>query len=130
MSSARRERRETEKKTPPLEPKKSMLSRGIVPTPKEALSLRQALELSNIYLENAYRATDHDVALVLCHDAEFALTQAKNANKKHPIQPGDAEYQSLRGGVAAAYIDLGKLLEKQGFQAVAQAICKKAEKWG
>ncbi|KAK3810112.1 MAG: hypothetical protein J3Q66DRAFT_443674, partial [Benniella sp.] len=106
-----------------------MLSRSIVPTPKDGLSLRQALALSHVYLENAYRTTDHDMALVLCHDAEFALTQAKNANKRHPLPPEDPEYKSLRDGVATAYIDLGKLLEKQGFQAIAQAICKKAEKW-
>ncbi|KAF9355436.1 hypothetical protein BGX34_010485, partial [Mortierella sp. NVP85] len=107
-----------------------MLSRSIVPTPKDGLSLRQALALSQVYLENAYRTTDHDIALVLCHDTEFALTQAKNANKRHPLPPGDPEYKNLRDGIASAYIDLGKLLEKQGFSAVAQAICKKAEKWG
>jgi hypothetical protein len=107
-----------------------MLSRSIVPAPKSALSLKQALELSNFYLESAYRTTDHDIALVLCHDAEVALSQAKSANKKVATHPGDVEYQMLRDGVAAAYIDLGKLLESQGCQDVAQAICKKAEKWG
>ncbi|KAF9350015.1 hypothetical protein BGX34_001454, partial [Mortierella sp. NVP85] len=92
-----------------------MLSRSIVPAPKNALSLHQALELTHLYLENAYKTTDRDIALLLCHDAEVALTQAKNANKKIHTRPGDTDYQVLRDGVAAAYIDLGKLLERQGY---------------
>jgi hypothetical protein len=107
-----------------------MLSRSIVPAPKSALTLLQALELTNVYLENAYRTTDSNIALVLCHDAEGALSQAKNANKKHPIHPKDPEHQMLHDGMAAAYIDLGKLLERQGYQAESQVIRKKAEKWG
>jgi len=107
-----------------------MLSRSIVPAPKNALSLHQALELTHLYLENAYKTTDHDIALLLCHDAEVALTQAKNANKKIHTRPGDTDYQVLRDGVAAAYIDLGKLLERQGYPDVGEALCKKAEKWG
>ena len=107
-----------------------MLSRSIVPAPKNALSLHKALELTHLYLENAYKTTDHDIALLLCHDAEVALTQAKNANKKIHPRPGDTEYQVLRDGVAAAYIDLGKLLERQGYPDVGEALCKKAEKWG
>ncbi|KAF9361829.1 hypothetical protein BGX34_006876, partial [Mortierella sp. NVP85] len=107
-----------------------MLSRSIVPAPKSALSLHQALELTNLYLENAYKATDQDIVLVLCHDAENALSQVKNANKRASSHVEDAEYQTLRKGVATAYIDLGKLLEGQGYQDVAQTFCKKAVKWG
>jgi len=51
-----------------------MLSRSIVRAPKSALSLQQALELTNLYLENVYRTTDNDMALVLCHDEEVALS--------------------------------------------------------
>ncbi|KAF9352290.1 hypothetical protein BGX34_012226, partial [Mortierella sp. NVP85] len=101
-----------------------------VPSHLSALSLRQALELSNIYLENAYRTTDNDIALVLCHEAEVALSQTKNASKKSPVHPNDDGHQALRKGVAAAYIDLGKLLGKWGYQDEAQAVCKKAERWG
>ncbi|KAK3823242.1 MAG: WD40-repeat-containing domain protein [Benniella sp.] len=107
-----------------------MLSRSIVPAPKSALTLHQALELTNVYLENAYRAMDSNIALVLCHDAEVALSQAKSANKKHPIHPKDPEHRMLYDGMTAAYIDLEKLLERQGYQAESQAIRKKAEKWG
>jgi tetratricopeptide (TPR) repeat protein len=107
-----------------------MVFRNIVPSHLNALSLQQALELSNIYLENAYGTADPDIALVLCHETEVALSQAKSANKKYPAHPKDTGHQSLRDGVAAAYIDLGKLMEKQGYRDEAQAICKKAEKWG
>ncbi|KAF9347363.1 hypothetical protein BGX34_003200 [Mortierella sp. NVP85] len=101
-----------------------------VPWHLSALSLKQALELTNLYLENAYRTADHDIALVLCHEAEAALSQAKSANKKIHAPPGDTHYQVLRDGVAAAYIDLGKLLERQGHPDLAHSICKKSEKWG
>ncbi|KAG0243760.1 hypothetical protein BGX31_010229 [Mortierella sp. GBA43] len=107
-----------------------MLFRNIVPTPKGTLSLHQALELCNIYLENAYKSADHDIALILCHDAEAALSQVKGANKRRSADPKDVGYKALREGVATAYIDLGKLLENRGYQSEAQAIRKKAEKWG
>jgi hypothetical protein len=107
-----------------------MLSRRIVPVPKGALSLQQALDVCNIYLENAYRTTDQIIALVLCHDAEVALSQAKSASKKITSHPGDGEYHALRNAMASAYIDLGKLLESQGYQGEAQEFYKKAEKWG
>ncbi|KAK3810186.1 MAG: hypothetical protein J3Q66DRAFT_404948 [Benniella sp.] len=91
----------------------------------------QALELTNLYLENAYKtADDDDIALLLCHDAELALFQVKNANKKIYAPPGDTNYQVLRDGVAAAYADLGKLLERKGYLEVTYVICKTAEKWG
>jgi hypothetical protein len=107
-----------------------MLFRSVVPAPKHALSLQQALELTNLYLENAYKAVDDDIALLLCHDAEVALSQAKSANKELHPQPGDINYQALRDGVAVAIIDLGKLLERQGYAGAAHTIYKKAEKWG
>lgn len=107
-----------------------MVFGNIVPSHLSALSLERALELGNMYLENAYKTRDNDIALVLCHETEIALTQAKSANKKYPGHPKDVKYQDLRKGMAVAYIDLGKLLERQGYQGEAQAICKKAEKWG
>ena len=107
-----------------------MLSRSIVPAPKGPLLLQQALELSNLYLECAYKTMDHDIALLLCHDAEVALSLAKKANKITVIHPSNAAYQALRRGVATAYIDLGKLLERQGYPDEAQMICKKAVNWG
>jgi hypothetical protein len=102
----------------------------IVPSRLGALSLKQALELANLYLENAYKIADRDIALVLCQEAEVALSQAKSANKKTHAPPEGIHYQVLRDGIAAAYIDLGKLLKQQGYPDEGHSICKKAEKWG
>jgi hypothetical protein len=107
-----------------------MVFRNIVPSHLSALSLQQSLELTNMYLANAYSTKDNDLALVLCHDAEIALSQAKSASKEYPAHPKDTRYQMLREGVAAAFIDLGRLMERQGYQEKARTICKKAEKWG
>ncbi|KAF9925808.1 hypothetical protein BGZ65_007563, partial [Modicella reniformis] len=107
-----------------------MLRSTIVPSRLGVLSLQQSLELTNVYLENAYKTTDHNIALVLCHDAEASLSQAKIAARKNRIHPKDSANQVLREGIIAAYIDLGKLLETQGYQVEAEMICKKAEKWG
>ncbi|KAF9354086.1 hypothetical protein BGX34_011228 [Mortierella sp. NVP85] len=107
-----------------------MVFGSVVPSHLSTLSIKQALELSSLYLENAYKAVDHDIALVLCHEAEAALSQAKSASKKLHIQPGDIEYQSMRDGIATAYVDLYKLLERQGHPDVAHAISKKGAKWG
>ncbi|KAG0219718.1 hypothetical protein BGX31_011173, partial [Mortierella sp. GBA43] len=107
-----------------------MLFRGIVPAPKGALSLQQALELCNIYLDGAFKTADRDTALTLCHDAEVVLFQAKNAAKDHPEHLKNEGYQAMRNGIAAAYIDLGKLLEFQGYGDKAGLVRKKSEKWG
>ncbi|KAG0220789.1 hypothetical protein BGX31_010532, partial [Mortierella sp. GBA43] len=85
-----------------------------VPSLLGTLSLQQALELTNVYLENAYKMKDPRIALVLCHNAEVALSQAKKANKKYKALPDDTECQSLYQGVAMAFIDLGKYLERRG----------------
>ncbi|KAF9995542.1 hypothetical protein BGZ65_008819, partial [Modicella reniformis] len=76
------------------------------------------------------KTKDQDVALVLCHDAETSLSQAKATTNKFPNRLNDAENQDLRDGVVSAYIDLGKFLEVHGYREEAQAICKKAGKWG
>ncbi|KAF9997522.1 hypothetical protein BGZ65_006899, partial [Modicella reniformis] len=102
----------------------------IVPSPKSPLSLQQILELSNIYLENAFKATDHDIVLILCHDAEAALAQVKSSSKKILIHSEDSEEQALREGVATAYIGLGKLLDNQGYPDEAQTLYEEAEKLG
>ncbi|KAF9982350.1 hypothetical protein BGZ65_002957, partial [Modicella reniformis] len=104
---------------------------GIVPAHLGVLSQLEALELTNIYLENAYKTGHKAIALALCHDAKTSLSQVKNNNtKKHPNHLNNAADQALRESVASAYIDLGKLLNGHGYQVEAQAICKKAEKWG
>jgi hypothetical protein len=96
---------------------------NIVSSPRASLSSRKALELANIYLEGAFNSTDPDIAMVLCHDTEVSLTQAKKSvkNDKSP---------TVANGIATAYIGLGKLLESRGHISGAQASFKKAEKLG
>jgi hypothetical protein len=81
------------------------------------------LDLANIYLEHAGKAQDPEIALVLCHDTEVSLFQAKRAAKH-------AEDPTLRHGIATAYIGLGRVLDGQRREAEAKAIYKKAEKLG
>jgi len=94
-----------------------------ISSPLGSLSPQKALELANVYLENAYKATDPDIALVLCHDTEVSLFQAKKATKH-------TKDQIMTEGIATAYIDLSKLLEKHGHGNESRIICKKGEKLG
>jgi hypothetical protein len=107
-----------------------MLSRNNVPAFKGVLSLHQALEVSNVYLEGAFRSTDRDIALLLCHDANAVLIHAKDADRDFPDHLKDTRYQIWRSGIAAAYIDLAMLLEFLGYSDKAEPIRKKAVKWG
>ncbi|KAG0220787.1 hypothetical protein BGX31_010530, partial [Mortierella sp. GBA43] len=107
-----------------------MVFSSTIPSYISTLSLQQALELTNVYLENAYRVNDPDIALVLCHDAEVALSQAGEASRNHIAHSTDTAYQKLCQGVAAAFIDLGRFLDRRGYQEEAMVICKKAERWG
>ncbi|KAK3807633.1 MAG: hypothetical protein J3Q66DRAFT_374382 [Benniella sp.] len=100
-----------------------MVFGGIVSSPRGNLTSQQSLELANVYLENATRATDPNIALVLCHDTEVSLSQAKRT-----VNHSDGK--SVREGIATAYIDLGKLLRSRGHHREAQASYKKAGKLG
>jgi hypothetical protein len=95
----------------------------IVSSPRGSLSLKQSLDLANIFLENANREQDPDLVLVLCHEAEVSLSQTKKTAKY-------AEDQTMRHGIAATYVGLGRLLASRGYQKEAQGIYKKAEKLG
>ncbi|KAK3809454.1 MAG: WD40-repeat-containing domain protein [Benniella sp.] len=100
-----------------------MVFSSIVSSPRGTLSPRQALKLANVYLENACHADDADIALVLCHDTEVSLYQAKKAVKR-------AEDQYMIKEIATAYIDLGNLLERRGHGNEAKVSYKKAGKLG
>jgi hypothetical protein len=100
-----------------------MIFGGIVSSPRASLSPQKALELANIYLETAFNATDSDIALVLCHDTEESLSQARRS-VKHDKNP------TVIKGIATAYIGLGKLLESRGHVGGAQESFKKAGKLG
>jgi hypothetical protein len=100
-----------------------MVFGSVVTSPLGSLSPQQALELANVYLENAYNARDSDIALVLCRDTEVSLFQAKKASK-------NANNQVVVEGIASTYIDLSRLLESHGYGTEAKTICKKGEKLG
>ncbi|KAK3807796.1 MAG: WD40-repeat-containing domain protein [Benniella sp.] len=99
-----------------------MVFGGIISSPRSSLSAQQSLEMANAYLENATKATDPDIMLVYCHDIEVSLSQAKKGTN-HDVP-------TVREGIAAAYIDLGRLLQGRGHNREAQASFKKAEKLG
>jgi hypothetical protein len=93
-----------------------------VSSPRGSLSLQQTLNLANIYLENAKSVQDPDIALVLCHDAEVSLTQARKG-ARHAEDPITSD------SIATAYISLGRVLNSRGHTNEAMASYKKAEKW-
>ncbi|KAF9359866.1 hypothetical protein BGX34_008096, partial [Mortierella sp. NVP85] len=95
---------------------------NVISSPRGHLTLQQSLDLANIYLEHAGKVADPDIILVLCHDTEVSLLQAKKASKHAD--------QSVRHGIASAYIELGNVLEKQGRSTEAKAIFKKVKKLG
>ncbi|KAG0219562.1 hypothetical protein BGX31_011258 [Mortierella sp. GBA43] len=95
----------------------------LVSSPRSNLSLGQSLELANIYLENARRVQDPDIALALCHDTEATLSQAKKSVKR-------TDDQASRRGLAMTYIGLGKAMEIRGHHNEAQESFKKAERLG
>ncbi|KAF9344701.1 hypothetical protein BGX34_005417, partial [Mortierella sp. NVP85] len=103
--------------------KRTMVFSSFVPSPRGTLSPQQALKLANVYLDNAYNADDSDITMVLCHDTEISLSQAKKAVKR-------AEEEHVIEEIAIAYMDLGKLLESQGHPNEAKVSYKKAEKLG
>ncbi|KAK3823289.1 MAG: WD40-repeat-containing domain protein [Benniella sp.] len=93
--------------------------KGVIVLPRN-LSAQQRLDLANVYLENACKAKELDVALVLCHDAEVSLFHAGKAAKNQPPLEG----------IATTYIALGRLLEERGCGTMANAIRKKADEMG
>jgi hypothetical protein len=100
-----------------------MVFGNIVSSPRGSLSPQKALELANVYLENAFNAIDSDIALVLCHGTEVSLYQAKKSVKH-------GKDQTVAKRIATAYIGLGKVLESRGHVGGAEASFKKAEKLG
>jgi hypothetical protein len=101
-----------------------MVFGNVISSPRGSLSLQQALDLANIYLENARKTQDPKLALVLCHDTEVSLSRVKKAAKH-------VENKIMHEGVATVYIGLGYLLNDQGHRdKEAQAFYKKSEKWG
>jgi hypothetical protein len=99
-----------------------------IPSHPNDLSLQQALELSEVYLDNADRTTDPKVAEVLCDAAFDTLSKVKSPNN-YLAQLNDIQDQALFQRVADAYTNLSVLLGRQGHLKEALATCKKEEKW-
>ncbi|KAG0215546.1 hypothetical protein BGX31_000825, partial [Mortierella sp. GBA43] len=100
-----------------------MVFGGIVASPRSSLSAVQSLRLAKAYLECATKEQDMDVTLVLCHDTEVSLSQAKRSAKSN-------NHQMLHPEIAKAYTDLGDLLHNRGCLSEAKASYNKAEKYG
>ncbi|KAF9927675.1 hypothetical protein BGZ65_006678, partial [Modicella reniformis] len=94
-----------------------------VSSPRAILSPQQSLELANVYLENANKAANPNISLVLCHDTELSLSQAKKSAKRD-------DDSAVNAGVAIAYIELGRILSSRGHCNEAKASYRKAEKLG
>ncbi|KAK3809371.1 MAG: WD40-repeat-containing domain protein [Benniella sp.] len=100
-----------------------MVFSSIISSPRGTLSPQQALKLANVYLDNACKENDGDITMVLCHDTEISLSQAKKAVKR-------TEDQYVIEEIAIAYMDLGDLLKSRGHPNEANVSYKKAEKLG
>jgi hypothetical protein len=100
-----------------------MVLGSIISSPRANLSLQQALDLTNLYLDNARKAADPSIVLVLCHDTEISLSQVKRAAKH-------ADDKVIRDDIANVYIGLAELLGSQGLRVEAQSFFKKSEKFG
>ncbi|KAF9360000.1 hypothetical protein BGX26_010837 [Mortierella sp. AD094] len=96
---------------------------------RSVLSPQKALELIHFYLENARKAKDPEIALVLCDDAEASLSLMRKIAKKAQ-DPQNSADKPLREQIATAYFDHSELLERLGHHDKAQVSYKKAEKWG
>ncbi|KAF9348453.1 hypothetical protein BGX34_002468 [Mortierella sp. NVP85] len=95
----------------------------VISSPRGTLSLDKALRLARFYLESAREETDSELFLVLCHDAEVSMAQAKKSARR-------TTGQMERHGIAVIYTELGRLLNTQGYHTEAQAFYKKSKKWG
>jgi hypothetical protein len=100
-----------------------MLFGTIISSQRDILTPTQALELANIYLDNARKVTDPYIALTLCHDTEVSLSQAKKASKRFKVQV-------VREGIVTAYEKLARLLDSHDHHEEAQSFYKKAEELG
>ncbi len=102
---------------------------SIFSSSRNALSPQKTLDLANFYLENARKAKDVEIALVLCDEAEASLSQMKRALRK-AHNPETLADQTLQAKIANVYFEHGKVLENLGHPDKAQVSFKKAEKWG
>jgi hypothetical protein len=99
-----------------------MVFTPFITSPRSSLSLRQTVDLAKEYLKVATNINDPDIALVLCHDTEVSLHQARKTVKRAD--------QFMINEIGATYVDLGNFLERQGRGNEAKVSYRKAEKLG
>ncbi|KAF9994208.1 hypothetical protein BGZ79_001035 [Entomortierella chlamydospora] len=95
---------------------------------KHALSASQSLELIQFLLSNA-RDKEPPIRFVLCNYAKALLESMKEIVKRTSIDNKDGN-QSLREGIASAYLDHANLVADLGHPDQAQTSRRKADKWG
>ncbi|KAG0360375.1 hypothetical protein BGX24_005571, partial [Mortierella sp. AD032] len=106
-----------------------MLSSNKVSSKRKPLAPQSELHLINIYLENGRTTSKegkHEVALVLCEEAEASLSQMKKCMKTADVQ----DDKDLCHGVASAFLELSELLEELNQQNRAKESRSKAHAWG
>jgi hypothetical protein len=99
------------------------MSGSIVSSTRGSLSPQKALKLANMYLESADNVDDDEIALVLCHDTEISLKEAKKAVRR-------VEDQYLIQEIADVYVQLGDHLNSRGHPDEAKVSYQKAGKLG
>ncbi|KAI8602885.1 hypothetical protein EDD21DRAFT_352349 [Dissophora ornata] len=97
---------------------------------RSVLAPETALDLANLHLENARKATSPELTLPLCNDAETALARIRTSAKKTYVLSSRAEDRALCNEIATTYFELGQLLEGLGRHTKAQASYKNEQKWG
>ena len=96
---------------------------------RSALLPRKELEIFKSFFEMACKATDPEIALVFCDEAEATLSQMKRALKEAELSHTSPD-PSLRFDVATAYIKLSKLLQELKHFDKAKVTRSRAEKLG
>ncbi|KAG0005411.1 hypothetical protein BGZ65_011211 [Modicella reniformis] len=101
-------------------------------SPHTTLSPQKALDLTNVYLENARKANeDPELALELCANAEASLSRVmKTALSRPPRSHHPQVDQALREKVASSSFELGQLQDHLGSTKKAQSSYRNAEKLG
>lgn len=93
------------------------------------LSPEKTLELAKVCLENARKTKDPEVALALCDQAGTVLDRVKDTAKVSTSST-DPQDQTLRDGIIATYLEIGKLQDDLQRPGKARDSFKGAEKWG
>ncbi|KAG0248245.1 hypothetical protein BG011_000294 [Mortierella polycephala] len=101
-----------------------------VSSKRSPLPPQKELELANIYLEQGRTVSEegkHEIALVLCEEAEASLSRMK---KRVKAAEAVQDVTDLRHGIACAFFELSKLLDELKKQKRAKESYKKAQEWG